>query len=143
MRSPRNLRRGFMLVEVLIAGAVLSMLVCAFFGGLTVASKAARENADLLAADALAFDLAWMKFNEDYNALTVGGYEYKKPQMLTAAPALTQHWPNAIASNTVAMASSGINGKIITVSVLWGEDNKRSLERRIFRGSLTRIVKDN
>ncbi len=141
MRSPRNLRRGFMLVEVLIAGAVLSMLVCAFFGGLTVASKAARENADLLAADALAFDLAWMKFNEDYNALTVGTTDYSS-QLAEASPTLTQHWPNARATTEVT-APSGVNGKIIIASVTWGEDNKRTLERRIFRGSLTRIVKDN
>ena len=62
-------RRGMTLVEVMVAGAILTLLTVALFQGIILASRIARENAELLQAEGVAWDAVWMAFNEDYDRL--------------------------------------------------------------------------
>ena len=59
MSAPRpGFRRGTTLVEVMIAGMLLSFLAIVLFEGAAFSARLAKENADYLVADAFAFDLA-------------------------------------------------------------------------------------
>lgn len=66
------MRRGFSLVECAIAAALLSISALALLKGIPVATRIATENAQLLAADAVAWDAVWKTFNEDYGDIAVG-----------------------------------------------------------------------
>ena len=68
-RKSGKSRRGVTLVEVMLAGALLALAVISLFEGIGVAARIARENAQVLQADAYAHDLAWKRFNESYSAL--------------------------------------------------------------------------
>ena len=58
------MRRGFTLVECMVAGAVLSLSALILVQGVGVASRVAHENAEVLAAESIAWDAAWIRFNE-------------------------------------------------------------------------------
>ncbi len=66
------MRRGFSLVECAIAAALLSISALALLKGIPVATRIATENAQVLAADAVAWDAVWKTFNEDYDSIAVG-----------------------------------------------------------------------
>jgi prepilin-type N-terminal cleavage/methylation domain-containing protein len=63
------MRRGFTLVECMLAGALLALLSLALLEGVGVATRVAEANARLLAADSLAWDAAWKTFNVPYASL--------------------------------------------------------------------------
>ncbi len=65
----RRFRRGMTLTEVLVAGAILTLLTLVFFNGIILSSRIARENAEILQAEGIAWDAVWMTFNEDYETL--------------------------------------------------------------------------
>lgn len=131
----RAAQAGFTLVEVMVAGSVLALLVCALLEGVIVASRIARENSEALAADAFAFDLAWMKFNEDYMSLRLGTTTYNVSENV---PVLSR-WPNATAQ-TYVYTTNNVSGKFISARVTWGPDNSRSVQHTVLRGPLTRVV---
>lgn len=62
-------RRGVTLVEVALAGALATLLALAFMEGVIVSSRIAHENAQLLAAEAFAWDTAWKWLNKSYDDL--------------------------------------------------------------------------
>ena len=64
-----RMRRGATLVEVMLAGALATMLALACMEGVIVASRIAHENAQLLAAEAYAWDVAWKWLNKPYDEL--------------------------------------------------------------------------
>lgn len=66
----KGARGGFTLVEVMFAGAIAVLLTLSLMEGLIVSAKISHENAELLAADAFAWDTAWRwlnKKNEDFD----------------------------------------------------------------------------
>jgi hypothetical protein len=65
----RRAKAGVTLVEVMLAGAMTSLVVLSMIEGFIVATKIAHENAVLLQADNDAFDYLWNRFNEDYENL--------------------------------------------------------------------------
>ena len=82
-------RKGATLVELMLAGAILALVVTSLFEGILVANRIAHENAELLAAQAIAADAAWWRFNEKYDGK--GGLEVVVPMewrdlSRTAAP---------------------------------------------------------
>lgn len=127
-------RAGFTLVEVMVAGSVLALLSLAFFEGVIVASKIARENSERMAAEAFAFDLAWMRFNEAYKSLALGTRSYNVAQNV---PVLA-NWPNATAQ-TYVYTTNGIAGKFIVSRVRWGRDNALSASHCVYRSELSRV----
>ena len=64
------MHKGFTLTECLMTTAILLVLVvCGFLNGIPMATKIATENAQLLAADSLAWDAIWKTFNVPYENL--------------------------------------------------------------------------
>ena len=50
------MRDGFTLLECTLAGALLCLLAVALLEGIGVTTRVARENAEMLSADAVAWD---------------------------------------------------------------------------------------
>lgn len=63
------MRKGFTLVECMIAGAILTLVVTAFMRALSVISRVENENAQYMVADAIVWDAIASHFNLDYNDL--------------------------------------------------------------------------
>lgn len=57
-------RQGITLVEVMLAGAIVSLLMGAFLVGIVSSAKVSRESSEILAAEAYAWDTAWKWFNK-------------------------------------------------------------------------------
>ena len=136
-------KRGFTLVEVMVAGAILAMLTCALLEGIIVAVKISRDSSRHLAAEALAFDLAWLHFNRDYDSdlrkATLAG-----PSTTTYnnAGSLAPTLADANASAQVRISSvSGISGVLIHSEVSWGPAaNRQTVSHDVFRGSMSRTT---
>ena len=62
-------KRGATLVEVMLAGAIITLLSLALFSGISVTTRNAHENAELLSAEAVVWDAVWAKFNEEYSTI--------------------------------------------------------------------------
>ena len=62
-------RRGVTLVEVMLAGSIAVLLTLACLEGVIVATGMAHESAQLLAAEAYAWDTAWRWLNKPYEDL--------------------------------------------------------------------------
>ena len=62
-------RRGVTLVEVMLAGSIAVLLTLACLEGVIVATRISHENAQLLAAEAFAWDTAWKWLNKPYDEL--------------------------------------------------------------------------
>ena len=65
----KGARGGFTLMEVLLAGAIAVLMTLALMEGIIVAAKISRENSQLLAAEAFAWDTAWKWLNKSYDDL--------------------------------------------------------------------------
>ena len=139
----RAAKRGFTLVEVMVAGAILALLTCALLEGIIVAVKVSRDNSRHLAAEALAFDLAWLHFNRDYDsdlrkAVATGTSTTTYDDAAGLAPTLA----NADATARVLISSvDGISGVLIHSEVAWGSAaNRQTVSHDVFRGSMSRTT---
>ena len=139
----RAAKRGFTLVEVMVAGAILALLTCALLEGIIVAVKVSRDNSRHLAAEALAFDLAWLHFNRDYDgdlrkAVATGTSTTTYDDAAGLAPTLA----NADATARVLISSvDGISGVLIHSEVTWGSAaNRQTVSHDVFRGSMSRTT---
>ena len=139
----RAAKRGFTLVEVMVAGAILALLTCALLEGIIVAVKVSRDNSRHLAAEALAFDLAWLHFNRDYDgdlrkAVATGPSTTTYDDAAGLAPTLA----NADATARVLISSvDGISGVLIHSEVAWGSAaNRQTVSHDVFRGSMSRTT---
>lgn len=138
-------RRGATLVEVMLAGAIAVMLALVLMEGVIVAAKVSHENAELLAADAYAWDVAWKWLNKKYGDLpeaTVGqvystaSANYKIVFDEVDCPALrraaTGGDPKVVVKVTHFKDATGIRrhgmtveAKRIDVDVAWGPTGER------------------
>ena len=130
-------RRGVSLTEVMIAGAILSLLALTLFEGVGVAARLSQENAEYLAADAYAFDLAYKRSRENYSELlrirdARNGAVLSEAISSNACPMLYREGNgNAALSKTRinwSKTSSGQNDPnalLIEVDVEWGAQNRR------------------
>ena len=137
-RRDRRSRRGFSLVEVMLAGGLVALTAVSLFEGIGVCARIAHENAQFLVADAYAHDLAWKRFNENYSALNSVHLGRRNQPIVeniasNAAPALWISGSPA-QSRTVfsypktASGADDVNGVRVTVDVEWGAaGNRRSL----------------
>lgn len=141
------MRRGFTLVECMLASAILGVSCLVLFEGVGVCARVAQENSQLLAAEAVAWDAAWKRFNEGYDSLVLN--ESTGWQSLTeaAAPFLSGcgEAPK-LKVDVRAMASEGwlADMKVVTADVEWGPLSRRRKlsdaghDVRICRGKLGR-----
>ncbi|MBR2838910.1 MAG: hypothetical protein IKE55_09010 [Kiritimatiellae bacterium] len=140
----KRARGGFTLVEVMLAGAIAVLMTLALMEGLVVSAKISHENAELLAADAFAWDTAWKWLNKAYDELPsqTGGVVYDSATD-TAMSITTNDCPELAAAKTggdprvvvrVVMCGGGsalsrhgktVSAKRIDVDVEWGPDGDR------------------
>ena len=139
-----NSRRGATLVEVMLAGAIVTLLSLALFEGIAVASRIAHENAELLSAEAVAWDAVWKKFNEEYSTIVPG--TTTETLSSNAAPALVMSQYSApVLTITVSTVENYSTLRCIEGDVEWGPSAKRrrlsdSCPVFVYRGELGRVV---
>ncbi len=138
----RAAKRGFTLVEVMVAGAILALLTCALLEGIIVAVKVSRDNSRHLAAEALAFDLAWLHFNRDYDGDLRKAVATGTSTTTYDAAGLAPTLANADATARVLISSvDGISGVLIHSEVAWGSAaNRQTVSHDVFRGSMSRAT---
>ena len=148
------MRKGFTLVECVLAGALLSLLSIALLKGVAVATRIAEENAQLLAADGVAWDAVWKTFNEDYDSIALGTSSVKLSE--SAAPSL--YFGDDCKAELVLVVTNFNMGtkvggewkyspmKSIEADVTWGvKGNRKSLSSFhqvfVYRSDLGRVKK--
>lgn len=66
------MRKGFTLVEAMLASAILGFSALVLFEGVVVAARIAHENSEVLAAEAVAWDAVWKTFNVNRSRIEIG-----------------------------------------------------------------------
>lgn len=142
MTAPRpGFHRGVTLVEIMVAGAILALLSIALFNGSGLAARLAQENAEFLAADAFAFDLALKRSRESYAKLGEiraerNGRAIEETISSNAVPILYRASSPAIARTWVKWAKKrdgqdDPDALQVAVDVEWGpSDERRTLSAR-------------
>lgn len=141
-------RGGATLVEVMLAGSIAALLTLCFLEGVIVSTKIAHENAQLLAAEAFAWDVAWRWLNKPYDDLSgssagqfypEAGYETVSSN---ACPMLCRELNGGADARLYVRVrglsggdaprrhGDGVAGKMIDVNVEWGP----SADRRCLNG---------
>ena len=116
------MRKGFTLVECAVAGALLSLLALALLGGVSVVTRVANDNAQLLAADGVAFDAVWTVFNLDYGMIRTS----TNAVVMSEAAAPSLYNPEKPAVLTVVVSPvPGYDMMDISADVEWGPPNRR------------------
>ena len=131
-------RAGVTLVEVMLAGAICSLLTLSLLEGVIVATKLAHENAELLSADALAWDTAWKWLNKAYDEMPSETYDSsaKNSRLVLTdadcpplAAARTGAAPRLVVSVTsvsdFSRHGTSVSAKRIDVNVEWGPTGAR------------------
>lgn len=142
-------RSGVTLVEVLFAGTILVVLALSLFEGIGVAGRIAAENTEYLAADAVAFDLAYKRSREPYAALqklrtSLNGGILTEVIPSNACPMLARRAPEARTRVECARDATGAvdpDALLLSVDVAWGPVGARRLLSSRF--GPTRVVKSN
>ena len=119
----------------MLASAIFGFMVLALFEGVIVATRIAHENAELLAAEAVAWDATWKCFNEsadDLKKSIAAGNEQSQwlnrkiePQLYRydTAPKLTMYF----ATNKTGQQLVGWSGDLIEIKadLEWGNSGRR------------------
>ena len=122
------MRRGVTLAECMIASAILGLLALVLLSGVTIATRIASDNAQLLAAEAVAWDAAWKRFNEGYDRLVLNETTGWQNLSSNAAPVLGAFDTPAklrIDVSAVAVADWQADLKVVTADVEWGPESRR------------------
>ena len=123
------MRKGFTLVECMLATSIVCLLTLVLFEGVIMSTRIAHENADLLAAEAVAWDAVWKRFNEDFERLSRG--TVTENLSAEAAPQLTKYDVRPVLKVTVADTDEAGFSRLatdmlkITADVEWGPGGKR------------------
>ena len=131
------MRGGFTLLECTLAGALLCLLAVALLKGIGVTTRVARENAETLSADAVAWDALWTAFNMDDRSLDLAASERAlseaaAPDLYHAAhPARLKVWVSAVPGYPSL--------KGIAAAVEWGTAPRKALTNFVYRSSLRRV----
>ncbi len=138
-------KRGVTLVEVMLAGAILTLLSLALFNGIALSARIAHENAELLSAEAVVWDAVWKRFNEEYTQLLFTDGWISETLTTNAAPALCSY----DTAPTLKMRVSPVVGypslRCIEGDLEWGPSAKRRQLSDVcpifvYRGKLGRVV---
>lgn len=114
------MRKGFTLLECLLAGALLSLLAVAFLKGIGVTTRVAHENAQILAADGIVWDAVWKKFNEDFDSLRVRSTPDEETLTQAAAPELYVENSPPVLSVRVSAVDGFPDLREISADLEWG-----------------------
>ena len=140
--------RGVTLVEVMLAGAIISLLSLAMFNGISIAVRIAHENAEMLSAEAVVWDAVWKRFNEEYSQLMpTDGWvsETLNNGKTNAVPALCCYDSMPVLKLRVSVVPGYNALRCIEGDLEWGPANKRrSLSDAnpvfVYRGEMERVV---
>ena len=131
------MRDGFTLLECTLAGALLCLLAVALLEGIGVTTRVARENAEMLSADAVAWDALWTAFNMDDRSLALATSERALSE--AAAPDLYHAAHPARLKLWVSPVPGFPSLKGITAAVEWGAAPRKALTNIVYRSSLRRV----
>lgn len=70
------MRKGFTLVECMVAGAILALVTTSFMKALSVINRVENENAQYMEADAIVWDVIAESFNREYKEIPKEEREY-------------------------------------------------------------------
>ena len=149
MRRHRDRRRskaGVTLVEVMLAGALTALVSLATLEGFIVAAKIAHENAEVLRADGIAFDLLWRKFYTDSDNLpsTVGKALENKQTDSTTSPYYrnpsTTSITNLPAFTYNESVSNCYGGKMLEINLNYGSAGQYTRHLEVFRSDIPRTA---
>ena len=120
-------RRGFSLVETMLAGALLTLVTLALFEAVITGARIVHENSEALAADALAWDSLWKRFNEDFDSsYRAGTLPFTREETVTSNRMSVLWYPGSPAKLvTVVSNSADRTGRVIDVNVEWGPSSSR------------------
>lgn len=131
------------MTEVMLAGAIMTLLTLVTFEGIIFSTRIAHRNADLLAAEAVAWDAVWKKFNEDFDKMSTG----TTTEILSesAAPQLTIYNQAPTLKMKITIPTSNTALRCIEADVEWGPSNARrklsdTQRTMVYRGELSRVV---
>ena len=145
-RDRRHSKAGVTLVEVMLAGALTALVSLATLEGFVVAAKIAHENAEVLRADGVAFDLLWRKFYADYDNLpsTVGKTLENKLTNSSTSP----YYRNPSTTSITNLPSFGYNesvsncygGKLLGINLKYGSEGQYTHHLEVFRSDIPRTA---
>ena len=119
------MKKGFSLVECMLAGSITCLMVLVLFEGIIVAGRIAHENSQYLAASDYAFDLAWVKMNEAVEKLRDHADKTETVTM-SKESAPTLYYENSPARSYVKFEQDDANSGVwITTNVEWGPAGRR------------------
>lgn len=146
-RDKFKYKAGFTLTEVMLSGAIITLLSLILFEGVAVLARISHENAELLAADSCAWDVAWKVFNVKYKSLksTLGQDEeknletwelYSDMSSEAAKEKMVLHYPGSPAKVYTHIKRhyenelhpekrEELDGVTISVNLEWGPRNNR------------------
>lgn len=141
------MRKGFTLVECMLAASIFCLMTLVLFEGVILSARIGHENSDLLAAEGVAWDAVWKRFNEDVGELTIETTAWQQlseeaaPQLRVydAAPKIR------ISVEAADLVGWSANLRKISADVEWGPAAKRrrlSDYREVpvaYRGELGRV----
>lgn len=129
------MRSGFSIAECMLTGSLICLLALVSFEGIIAASRIVHENSEFLAADALAWDVAWKRFNESPSELQSVQRPWTNPVVdqdvtsrgrdQSAAPALWYGANNPVQVYSVITNAADGLGVMIHVNVEWGPAGHR------------------
>ena len=131
------MRDGFTLLECTLAGALLCLLAVALLEGIGVTTRVARENAEMLSADAVAWDALWTAFNMDDRSLALATSERVLSE--AAAPDLYHAAHPARLKLWVSPVPGFPSLKGITAAVEWGAAPRKALTNFVYCSILRRV----
>ena len=137
-------KKGMTLVEVMLAGAITVLFTLSLMEALIVSAKISNENAQLLAADAYAWDMAWKWFNKKYDDLTTtdaNGIIYQGTITSNECPTLCRALTGADAKVGIRVRTVTVNrhsvettARQIDVDMAWGPASDRKSLKGMFNG---------
>lgn len=141
----KRARAGVTLIEVMLAGAMTAIAVLATLEAFIVAGKIARENAEALRADNIAFDLLWRKFYGDYEQMrsTVGQAVPEKNTDDADSPYRSSSLgdpPSYAYREYVTPINNGNDGKLLAVTLRFGSEGQFTISNEVFRSDIPRIA---
>jgi len=145
-RRDRRHQAGMTLVEVMLAGALTALVSLATLEGFIVAAKIAHENAAVLCADGIAFDLLWHKFYADYDNLpsTVGKVLENKQTDSPTSPYYRNFSSTSITNlpsfTYTESVSNCYGGKLLGVNLKYGSEGQYTHHLEVFRSNIPRTA---
>lgn len=136
----RRSRAGVTLVEVMLAGAMTAIATLATLEGFIVAAKITHENAEVLRADGVAFDLLWRRFYGDYETMvsTTGRPLTEKNTADSTSPYYSAISTNRPSFTYTESVSNAYNGKLLSIDLRYGANDRYTRHLEVFRSEIPR-----